>query len=902
MSDPTKPFSAGARLAAPSREPPRKASRPPPDRPTPRRPQKPRRRGGFWNFLAGFLVGGFYKFVIFALVAIVLIGGGSFYILSAGLPGVETLQDYKPPLESRVYAANFQLVSELAAERRIYVPYTQIPPLVGQAFISAEDRNFWIDPGIDPLAIIRAGFVDVTRMGTDRRPLGASTITQQVVKNMLLDNRITFARKIKEAILAVRVSRVMSKQEILELYLNEIYLGNNSYGIAAAAQAYFDKPLSQLTIAEAASLGALPKAPSSYDPFRHPQQALDRRNWVIGRMLADGAISAADAKTALAEPLLPRAGGTPLDVPDAGYFADAVQQQLVQQFGADVTSQGGLIVHTSLEPKLQAAAQTAVEDGLERYDHSYGGWHGLVAHVDDAALADRWQADLAKQTVPPGMRDNWHLGIVIAVEPATARLGYLDQATGNAPTGVVALSQIRWARPLVGGAPGPAPSAMAQVLHPGDIVMVSPGETKTALNLEQIPNIQGALICMDPKTGRVLAMIGGWSHDISPFDRATQAERQPGSSVKPFVYLTAMEQNIQPDAPVLDAPFVQQLADGTVYRPGNYEDSFQGPVPIYHALEQSLNLATLNLARTIGLDNIAKNFQGFGIIDQMPPYYPSAIGAIDTTLWRMVTGYAALDEYGRQVTPSLIDSVTDPDGKVLFTAPGQVCANCVGGDPGQPPQMDFSGQQLADADSVFQVVTMMKGVVQRGTGAPAVVGITQPVAGKTGTTNNFNDAWFIGFTPGILTGCWIGYDQPQSLGKDQTGGNVCGPIWNEFMKTALAGQPPVDFTPPDGMTLLPTSFNGQTVTQAFKPGQTPGAQDTDSLLAGAGSLTNPADAGAATPAGAPAAGTPTATTVAGQAPPGGSPPAGSPPAGSPPAGSLPAPSSASVAKQLGGLY
>jgi penicillin-binding protein 1A len=390
-------------------------------------------------------------------------------------------------------------------------------------------------------------------------------------------------------------------------------------------------------------------------------------------------------------------------------------------------------------------------------------------------------------------------------------------------------------------------------LHPGDIVMISAASGEYRLALEQVPNVQGALICMDPRTGRVLAMVGGWSHDISNFNRATQAERQPGSSVKPFVYLTAMEQGIQPDATVLDAPFVQQMPDGTVYRPGNYEDNFQGPVPIFHALEQSLNLATLHLARQIGLDNIGKNFESFGIVNPMPPYYPSAIGAIDTTLWQMVTGYAALDEYGRQVTPSLIDSVTDPDGQVLYQAAGQECDNCVSGDPSQPPLLDLSGAQLADPASVFQVITMMKGVVQRGTGAPAIAGINLPVAGKTGTTNNFNDAWFIGFTPGLLTGCWIGFDQPQSLGKDQTGGNVCGPIWNEFMKTALAGQPNLDFPVPDGVTLQQTAEpDGTMVTEAFKAGQTPGAQsdngETDANSQPAGPNGQPAAATPGSPA------------------------------------------------------
>ncbi len=875
MSDPNAPISGRERLAPSRREQPRK---PPARKPgKDGRPGKsPRQRRGFLGFLASFLVGGLYKLGLVAVVGGLLIIGGGFFVLSAGLPGIDSLKTYKPPLESRIYADNFQLVSELAQERRIYVPYNQIPPLVAQAFISTEDRNFWIDPGIDPTAIIRAGFTDISRLGQDRRPLGASTITQQVVKNMLLDNRITFARKIKEAILAVRVSRVMSKQQILTLYLNEIYLGNNSYGVAAAAQAYFDKPLSKLTIAEAASLGALPKAPTSYDPFRHPQQALARRNWVIGRMLADGAISGADAQAALAEPLLPRSAGAPLKVPDAGYFADAVQQALVAQFGADETVQGGLVVHTSLNPALQAAAENAVRDGLSKYDRIYDGWHGLVTHVDDPALADNWQKDLAKQPTPPGMRHNWTLGVVIAVTDRSAKIGYFNETDNGADVGhigEISLASSHWARPVVNGQVGGPPSAMSQVLHSGDMIMVSPAKDPGALNLEQIPNVQGGLICMDPRTGRILAMVGGWSHDVSPFNRVTQAKRQPGSSVKPFVYLTAMEQNIQPDAPVLDAPFVQQMPDGTVYRPGNYEDGFEGPVPIYHALEQSLNLATLNLARTVGLDNIAKNFEGFGIINPMPHYYPAAIGAIDTTVWNMVTGYAALDNYGRQITPSIIDSVTGPDGNLLYQAPNQTCDNCASGDPTQPPQLGMAGAQLADPDSVFQIITMMKGVVLRGTGQPAVIGIAQPVAGKTGTTNNFNDAWFIGFTPGMLAGCWMGFDKPTSLGKDQTGGHTCGPIWNEFMKVALAGQPSLDFAVPAGMTLMPTSSGSATVMEAFKPGQTPGAQTTDGLLAGNSSL----DSGA-TPASQPVNGQPGAPSA--------------------PASSQPA----DIDKSLGGLY
>jgi penicillin-binding protein 1A len=430
---------------------------------------------------------------------------------------------------------------------------------------------------------------------------------------------------------------------------------------------------------------------------------------------------------------------------------------------------------------------------------------------------------------------------------------------------VLPLDSMLWARPRLHGYLGPRPTSVADVLHPGDIIMVSRNAPDgNTLALDQIPLIQGALLSMDARTGRVIAMVGGWSHNQSPYNRAMQAQRQPGSSVKPFVYLTAMEQGIQPDAPVLDAPFVQRMSNGTVYRPGNYENNFEGPVPIFHALEQSLNLATLHLAREIGLTSIAKTFESFGIVDQMPPYYPSAIGAIDTTLWRMTTGYAELDDYGRQVTPTLIDSVTNPDGSILYRAPGQNCANCVNGSPDQPPMRVFSGAQLADPDSVFQMITMMRGVVLRGTGQPAVIGLSQPIAGKTGTTNDFNDAWFMGFSRGIVTGCWTGYDTPSSLGNNQTGAEVCGPIWNAYMKVALKGQPDLAFPVPSGDTLQQTSFNGQTVTEAYKTGQAPGAQSNDSLLAGKSGLTAQDSGIQVTTPGMPGATVPTTATAPAQ--------------------------------------
>lgn len=844
-------FSAGPRIAPPRREapPPRKKTR------KEKGAGKAKHKRGPIARAFGGLITAVYSLVFLVIIVGLLGASGVFLYFSASLPSIDSLKDYKPPLESRIYTSDFQLLSEVGSQHSIYTTYDQIPKMVGQAFISAEDRLFWVEPGVNPLAMVRAAFTDISLVSTGRRPIGASTITQQVVKNMLLDNHITFATKIKEAMLAMRVDQVMSKQQVLALYLNEVDLGHNSFGIAAAAQTYFNKPLSQLDIAQAATLAALPKAPTNYDPFLHPADSLARRNFIIGRMLADNAITQAQADAAMAEPLLPRSVVSTRTVLNGGYYADAVRSQLVQQFGLNAVNTGGLVVHTSMDPVLQQAATDAVRDGLEQYDRKYEGWHGLVTHVTDTSLEDNWAKDLAQQKNPPGMRRDWQLGIVLEAKGSAARIGTLDQSNDAPVTGLLPVENMRWARPPVSGGLGGRPSAVSDVLKPGDVIMVSGNGDKLAL--EQVPTLQGALISMDPNTGRILAMVGGWSHDISPFNRVMQAQRQPGSSVKPLVYLTALEQGVQPDAPVLDGPFVQQLPDGTVYRPGNYENTFQGPVPMFHALEESLNLATLHLTRQVGLKNVATTFQDFGIVNPMPPYYPSAIGAIDTTLWKMTNAYADLDEYGRAVTPSLIDSVTGPDGNVLYQAPGQTCDNCSNNaDPNQPPTLELSGAQLADPDSVFQIITMMKGVVLRGTGAPAVVGIPQPVAGKTGTTNDFNDAWFIGFTPGIVTGCWIGFDTPTNLGKDETGGNVCGPIWNEYMKVALKDQPNLDFAAPQGMTLAQVPEpNGTMVTEAFKYNQTPGAQSQNSLLGGVDAA--PGDNGSTPPTpGAPANATP----------------------------------------------
>ncbi|MCB8878636.1 PBP1A family penicillin-binding protein [Acidisoma cellulosilytica] len=783
------------------------------------------RRGG-----AGFLAARAVT-SLFGLAAIVVVAGGvGGYVLfrhyTADLPSLDGLRSYQPPVMSRVYSSNMQLISELATERRIYTPFEDIPPLVAQAFISAEDQNFWHEPGIDPLAIIRAGVTDITLIGSGRRPIGASTITQQVAKNILLQNNINFARKIQEAVLAVRIDHAMSKQRVLEIYLNEIFLGEQAYGVAAAAAAYFDKPLDKLTIAQDAMLASLPKAPTNYDPYRNPQAALARRNWVIDRMADDGAITRDQATTAKAEPLLTRASPRPATVPGAGYFADAVRQQLVQLFGATRATDGGLVVYTSLDPSLQATADTSLRRGLVDYDRSHDGWRGPVTHVD--LTGGDWQTALRKIQAPAGILPDWRLAVVQSTTATTAEVGWLPPGTkrdpiGPAQSGTLSLSTLRWARKAgnFGANLGPSPRRMTDVVQTGDVVMIEPDSTGKgdAVTLRQVPQVQGALVTMDPVTGRVLAMSGGWSYGLSQFNRVTQAQRQPGSGFKPIVYLTAMEQNIPPDATVLDAPFVVNMSDGTQYRPGNYEADFLGPIPLHQALEESINLATLHLAARIGLPAVAQTAQDFGVVDKMPLIYPAVLGAIETTMLRLAGAYAGFSQLGRQVTPSFIDRVEDAQGQVIYRAPEVNCGNCASPDPSQPPTLAYTAKQLADPQSTSQLVTMMQGVMTRGTGRVADLGLQGwTPAGKTGTTEDFQDAWFTGFTPTRLTSVWVGFDNPQSLGDNEQGATVAGPIWNRMMAAALADQPKIPFPVPPGIEMRNTGG----VMEAFKTNEASG--------------------------------------------------------------------------------
>ena len=817
---------------------PSPSSRPSPrpkSRSAPRRDTQRRRSPLRWFARFG---GALFGLVFLAGAVGLMVAYGAYRHFASDLPDVNGLRNYQPKIMSRVYAGDARLMAELATERRLFVPYTAIPDIVKQAFVSAEDQNYWNHRGVDPLAIARAGVTDVLQMGHGRRPVGASTITQQVAKNMLLDGQLSLSRKVKEAILAMRIEESLTKERILELYLNEIYLGLQSYGVAAAAQSYFNKPLDELTIPEAAFLAALPKAPNNYNPFHFPEAAKGRRDWVLDRMAENRVITPGQAAAAKEQPIIPAQFRRPEPIAGADWFAEEVRRRLVERFGLDTTTQGGLMVRTSLDPKVQLAAEKALRDGLVAYDRRFGGWRGPVTHLGGGAtLRANWAVALNGVARPPGLALDWKLAVVFETTDTEARVGWIERGPDAvvSRTGAIALADLGWARPVRDDRLGPAPRRITDVVQTGDVVMVEPAAPTAApapsgraaaqrldrVQLRQIPQVQGAMVSLDPATGRVLSMVGGWSFDTSQFNRATQALRQPGSSFKPMVYLTALEQDISPSQRFMDAPIVIDAGSAGQWRPNNYEMTFNGPTPMRVALEKSLNLVTVRVAQKVGMEAVAQTAIAFHVVDNMPRVLPASLGAVDSTVLRMAGAYASLASGGREVVPSLIDSVQDRDGHVVWRPPGRDCDSC--DDGANPPILEDNRKQIADAASTFQMVTMMQGVVQRGTGVEAGKGMNRPIAGKTGTSQDFNDAWFIGFTPDLVTAVWIGFDNPASLGDKETGGAVAEPIWRNYMMTALKDHPVLSFAQPDGVTMARWDTGWGSVTDAFKPDQSPGA-------------------------------------------------------------------------------
>jgi len=765
-------------------------------------------------------------------IVAVAAAAGFLWHYSKSLPDYSQLQDYEPAVMTRVHASDGSLLAEYARERRLYIPIQAVPKLVINAFVAAEDKNFYEHGGVDFSGIARAAMLYVQQYGSGRRPQGASTITQQVAKNFLLTNELSFSRKIKEALLSMKIERAFSKEKILELYLNEIYLGMGAYGVAAASLLYFDKSVHELSIAEVAYLAALPKAPNNYHPFRQRERALERRNYVIERMMEDHYITAQEAEKARKEPLKITQRPTGAHIFAAEYFTEEVRRYISENYTEKKLYEGGLSVRTTLDPKMQVLARNVLVDGFVRFDEQQG-YRGAISKLD---IAGDWGVRLAEVK---GMSDvaPWRLAVVLESGDASARVGLQPiRDPGGAVSkareiGTVPLEGLKWAKPASGPMRGKVPVKASQVLEPGDVVYVEPMAGKDdQFRLHQVPEVSGALVAMDPQTGRVLAMVGGFSYDQSQFNRATQALRQPGSSFKPLVYAAALDNGYTPSTVVLDAPLEIDTGSG-IWAPENYTKKYYGPSTLRFGIEQSRNVMTVRLAQDVGMPLIGEYAKRFGVYDNLPPYLSFALGAGETTLLRMVGAYAMFDNGGRKIQPTLIDRIQDRYGRTIYRHDSRECRDCDAEkwtSQSEPVLVD-KRERVLDPMTAYQITSMMEGVVQRGT-ATVVKDVGKPIAGKTGTTNDEKDAWFIGFSPDLVIGVYLGYDKPRHLGKGATGGVLAAPVARDFLKVALADKPAVPFRVPAGIKLIridpKTGMRAglgdqRVILEAFKPGTAP---------------------------------------------------------------------------------
>lgn len=761
-------------------------------------------------------------FAAMALVGVGVVGYAAWYLnqLSQDLPDYKVLAEYAPPVTTRVYAGDGTLVAEFARERRLFVPITSIPDHVKYAFVSAEDKNFYEHQGLDFKGIFRAQVSNIGNLLRGRRLEGGSTITQQVAKNFLLSSEQKIERKLREMLVTRRIERAFTKDHILELYLNEIYLGNRSYGVAAAALNYFGKSLDDLTIEEAAYLAAIPKGPSNYHPILNHDRAVERRNWVIGRMLEDGRITQHEADEARAAPLV-AVIAPPLGARDwaSEYFAEEVRKQIADIYGVEALYDGGLAVRTSLDPTMQGVAGVALRRWLVEYDQRHG-WRGPIAHVEPAG---DWAATLA-EAVKPLIENRtlaedlapWRPALVLAVTKDRAKIGFADGSQGD-----VRLETLAWARTYKeANEVGPKVDSVAAVLAVGDVIYAEPAAgvqsedapsasdesvvTRDDYLLRQIPAVNGAFVAIDPHTGRVLAMVGGFSFQLSEFNRALQAHRQPGSTFKPFVYAAALDSGYTPSSIVLDAPFVAPGVDSW-WKPGNYaEGRFYGESTLRLGIEQSRNTMTARLAQDLGIGRIIEYAERFRLSEQLPRELAISLGSGETTLMRITAAYSVFVNGGKRVEPVMIDRVQDRTGHTIYKRDQRECPECsVATWSGQSePQLADIREQVIDPRTAYQMVSMLEGVVLRGTGTAVRKVVDKPVAGKTGTTNEYKDAWFVGFSPDLAAGVFVGFDMPQTLGQGEAGGRVAAPIFGDFMAAALEDKAAIPFRIPSGIRLV----------------------------------------------------------------------------------------------------
>ena len=774
------------------------------------------------------------KYVLGGIAALalgtLLVGAIAMFWLTRDLPSYDALAHYEPPITTRVYAGNGTLIGEYARERRIFVPVGEMPPLVRDAFLSAEDKNFYSHPGIDFIGIIRATLNNVPNV-VENKELhgGASTITQQVARIFLLSNEVTISRKLREMVLAMRIDSALSKDQILELYLNEIFLGENSYGVAAAALNYFGKSLDELSVAQAAYLGALPKGPANYQPVRRKAAAIERRNWVIDQMQANGYITRAQAVSAKAEDLVTFERPAGAVAPDVDYFVEEVRRILYTKYGEQSLYDGGLQVRSTLNTQLQDIAVRSLRSGLVAYDRRHG-YRGPITKID---LNTDWAKALKAVPDKAGVA-TWRIAIVTGLNAKSeADIVFVDGTKAHLPA-----SETIWAKARY----------PANAVKPGDVIYAEPVLPEEAkgpdeFRLREIPIVQGAIIALDPFTGHVLALSGGFSYATSQFDRAMQAQRQPGSTFKPFVYATALDNGYTPVSKVLDEPFTINPGPGQpLWTPGNYEaNEFLGLATLRRGVELSHNVMTARLANDVGMTKVAATVARMGVYDKLDTFIANSLGAQVTTLIRLTTGYAEFVNGGRKLTATLIDRVQDRHGKTVYRFDARACPGCNEADwRGQEePLLDENRPQVLDPRTAYQIVSILEGVIQRGTGA-AIKSVGKPLAGKTGTSSDWRDAWFVGFSPDLALGVFVGKDDFTTLGSSAQGAEqgalAAAPIFRDFMTEALAGQPATPFRIPSGIVLVPInpltgavvpSGTPGSILEAFKPGTEPGSDNAD---------------------------------------------------------------------------
>ncbi len=730
------------------------------------------------RFILSFF-GSIFSTITLGIAMIALTLGAVFWIYGRDLPSHESLSQYQPPTISRIYSGEGRMIDEFAKERRLFTSSEDIPDLVKQAFISAEDKNFYSHNGYDARGIAAAAVEAVRSRGDNVR--GASTITQQVMKNFLLSGDRKAARKIKEIILATRLEETLDKDRILELYLNEIFLGQNSYGVTAAAQSYFNKTLGELAPHEAATLASMPKAPGKFHPVRGKERLTERRDYVLREMFENGYISEAVYKVEVAQPLRSVQNGDfesfRTTLPPRDYFSDEIRRQLSDDFGEGEFFTGGLSVRATIDAEMQTEAADALRTGLQKYDRSRGIWigTGVTLEVEDLADEARWQEALAAADVSRDITlgGKWLPAVALEVGDKSLTVG----VEGQSGTGSVPRADIKWMK-----------GSFKDNISRGDVVLVRAELNKDGTfkhwSLRQVPEVQGGFVAMDVNSGRVLAMQGGFSYQHSVFNRATQAQRQPGSSFKPFVYAAALDSGYSPATIVVDAPIEINTPQG-LWRPKNSSNKFYGPTPLRTGIEQSRNLMTIRLAQEVGMPVVAGYAERFGVYDNMGAFLANSLGAEETTLYKMVASYAMFANGGERVQPTLVDRVQDRYGRTIYRHDDRDCVDCSAPDlaPGKSPRIETDREQVMDPITAYQLSSMMRGVVERGT-ASSVINLPVPTAGKTGTTNDSRDVWFVGFTSNIVAGCYMGFDQPRPMGRGAYGGTMCGPVFQQFMKVA----------------------------------------------------------------------------------------------------------------------